>query len=178
MRYAVHSSIVPPSNRSGGSILLQASVYIPSLFLSLSLFTATEAFHRISIIILAYSTFYTSVGVIMCDGRAAAIERGINNHLITPGQLILARRINTGEGGIGMYASTSGKEKRGDEEGVKVWSNVLNGPDGYSGTAILNVRPFLNIYSTCFPRKVESATRCTAIHTHPPLCLPFALSWR
>lgn len=31
----------------------------------------------------------------------AAIERGINNHLITPGQVILVRRINMREGGEG-----------------------------------------------------------------------------
>lgn len=171
MRYAVHSYPLRIDQEDRSSS--QASVYPRSL--SLSLLAATEAFHRISIIILAHGTFYTSVRVIMCDGRAAAIERGINNHLITPGQLMLARRINMREGELGIYASTSG-EKGG--RGVKVWSNVLNELDGYSGTAILNVRPFLNIYSTCFPRKVESATRCTTIHTHPPLCLPFALSWR
>lgn len=127
--------------------------------LSLSLFAATEAFHRISIIILAHGTFYTSVRVIMCDGRAAAIERGINNHLITPGQLMLARRINMREGELGIYASTSG-EKGG--RGVKVWSNVLNELDGYSGTAILNVRPFLNIYSM-FP---EEGGISYAMHHH------------
>lgn len=108
VRYAVHSSIVSPSNRSEGSILLQARI----LSLSLSLLTATEAFHRISIIILVYGTFYTSVGVIMCDGRTAAIERGINNHLITPGQLILARRINMGEGKIGIYRVNVWREER------------------------------------------------------------------
>lgn len=127
--------------------------------LSLSLFAATEAFHRISIIILAHGTFYTSLRVIMCDGRAAAIERGINNHLITPGQLMLARRINMREGELGIYASTSG-EKGG--RGVKVWSNVLNELDGYSGTAILNVRPFLNIYSM-FP---EEGGISYAMHHH------------
>lgn len=135
----------------------QASVYPRSL--SLSLLAATEAFHRISIIILAHGTFYTSLRVIMCDGRAAAIERGINNHLITPGQLMLARRINMREGELGIYASTSG-EKGG--RGVKVWSNVLNELDGYSGTAILNVRPFLNIYSM-FP---EEGGISYAMHHH------------
>ena len=84
----------------------------------------------------------------MCDGRAAAIERGINNHLITPGQLMLARRINMREGEIGIYASTSEKE----EEDL----------DGYSGTAILNVRPFLNIYSM-FP---EEGGISYAMHHH------------
>lgn len=51
----------------------------------------------------------------------AAIERGINNHLITPGQVILVRRINMREGGEGgrgggFYASTYG-EKKGKEKG-------------------------------------------------------------
>lgn len=94
--------------------------------LSLSLFAATEAFHRISIIILAHGTFYTSVRVIMCDGRAAAIERGINNHLITPGQLMLARRINMREGEIGIYASTSEKEEE-DQSMVKRFKWTLFG---------------------------------------------------
>lgn len=48
----------------------------------------------------------------MCDGRTAAIERGINNHLITPGQLILARRINMGEGKIGIYRVNVWREER------------------------------------------------------------------
>lgn len=102
----------------------QASVYPRSL--SLSLLAATEAFHRISIIILAHGTFYTSVRVIMCDGRAAAIERGINNHLITPGQLMLARRINMREGEIGIYASTSEKEEE-DQSMVKRFKWTLFG---------------------------------------------------
>lgn len=102
----------------------QASVYPRSL--SLSLLAATEAFHRISIIILAHGTFYTSIRVIMCDGRAAAIERGINNHLITPGQLMLARRINMREGEIGIYASTSEKEEE-DQSMVKRFKWTLFG---------------------------------------------------
>lgn len=155
MRYAVHSYPLRIDQEDRSSS--QASVYPRSL--SLSLLAATEAFHRISIIILAHGTFYTSLRVIMCDGRAAAIERGINNHLITPGQLMLARRINMREGELGIYASTSG-EKGG--RGVKVWSNVLNELDGYSGTAILNVRPFLNIYSM-FP---EEGGISYAMHHH------------
>lgn len=60
----------------------------------------------------------------------AAIERGINNHLITPGQVILVRRINMREEREGgFYASTSG-EKKGDEKGaVEVVSSGLFGRD-------------------------------------------------
>ena len=122
MRYAVHSYPLRIDQEDRSSS--QASVYPRSL--SLSLLAATEAFHRISIIILAHGTFYTSVRVIMCDGRAAAIERGINNHLITPGQLMLARRINMREGEIGIYASTSEKEEE-DQSMVKRFKWTLFG---------------------------------------------------
>lgn len=101
----------------------------------------------------------------------AAIERGINNHLITPGQVILVRRINMREGGEGgFYASTYGEKKREEEGG------------GYGrGRFKWIIRPRYLNHSTIallHREQVVSATRCTTIHTRPPLCLPFALSWR